>query len=98
MTIRTCEFLYHTNKYILNRPLWSSIKKIILVMVETVVIVGVSNYLPYLRNIGYINWFINAIMTVVFSTVITIVLNLIFCFLLFLILLLQASFYYLYHE
>lgn len=78
MIIRTCEFLYHTNKYILNRSLWSSIKKIILVMVETVVIVGVSNYLPYLRNIGYINWFINAIMTAVCAIVITIVLNLIF--------------------
>lgn len=78
MIIRTCEFLYHTNKYILNRPLWSSLKKILLVMVETVLIVEVSNYLPYLRNIGYINWFINAIMTAVCATVITIVLNLIF--------------------
>ena len=78
MTIRTCEFLYHTNRYILNRSLWSSIKKIILVMVETVVIVGVSSYLPYLKNIGYINWFVNAIMTAVCATVITIVLNLIF--------------------
>ena len=78
MTIRTCEFLYHTNKYILNRSIWCSIRKIILVIVETFVIIGVSNYLPYLKNIGYINWSINAVMTAVCAMVITTVFNFIF--------------------
>ena len=78
MTIRTIEFLYHTNKYILNRSIWESCKKILLVILETLVIVFVSRYLPYFENISYFNWIINAMMVAVVAIIITCSLNFIF--------------------
>ena len=44
MAIRTIEFVYHTNKYILERSVWESIKKILLVIVETLIIVFIWFY------------------------------------------------------
>ena len=78
MTIRTIEFVYHTNKYILNRSIWESGKKILLVILETLVIVFISRYLPYFENISYFNWIINAIMVAAVAIIITCSLNFIF--------------------
>ena len=78
MTIRTIEFIYHTNKYILNRSIWISIKKIVIVILETILIICISNYLPYLDNISYLNWIINAIMVFVIACLCTIIINYMF--------------------
>ena len=78
MTIRTIEFIYHTNKYILDRSIWESIKKIILVIVETLIIVFICRYLPFVENISYINWIINAIMVATVASIVTLSLNFIF--------------------
>ena len=78
MTIRTAEFVYHTNKYILDRSIWESIKKIILVIVETILIVFICRYLPYVDNTNYINWLINAIMVGLVASLVTFILNYIF--------------------
>ena len=77
MTIRTVEFMYHTNKYILKRNIFKSVKKIILLIIETVLIVFICKYLPYFDNISYINWVINAIMTGVVAASLVFVINLI---------------------
>ena len=77
MTIRTVEFMYHTNKYILKRNIFKSAKKIILLIIETLLIVFICKYLPYLDNISYINWLINAIMTVGVATFLVFIINLI---------------------
>ena len=76
MTIRTVEFMYHTNKYILKRNIFKSAKKIILLIIETLLIVFICKYLPYLDNISYINWLINAIMTVGVATFLVFIINL----------------------
>lgn len=78
MTIRLIEIMYHTNKYILNRSIWESCKKILLVILETLVIVFISRYLPYFENISYFNWIINAIMVAAVAIIITVGFNLIF--------------------
>jgi len=78
MTIRTIEFVYHTNKYILNRTIWESIKKILLILVETLIILLVCRYLPFLDNVNYINWIINSIMVVIVASIVTILSNYIF--------------------
>ena len=78
MTIRTAEFVYHTNKYILKRSIWESIKKILLVVVETVIIVLICNFLPFHENINYLNWIINALMVFSVATVVVLDLNYIF--------------------
>ncbi len=78
MFIRTIEFVYHSNKYILNRNLLISVKKIILIIIETMLIVFISKYLPYLENINYLNWIINAIMVSVVACIFVIPINYIF--------------------
>ena len=78
MTIRTIEFVYHANKYILHRSIWESVKKILLVSIETVIIVAICNFLPYVENSNYLNWIINALMVAGVAIVIVIGLNFLF--------------------
>ena len=78
MTIRTVEFVYHTNKYILDRSMWISFKNIALIAIETLLIIYLCNYLPYLENTGYINWIVNALMTSLLSIIIVMIFNITF--------------------
>lgn len=75
MTIRTIEFIYHTNKYILKRSLVQSIKKILLTIFETLIILIISKYIPFLINDSYINWLINAIIVFLISVIVVLILN-----------------------
>ncbi len=75
MTIRTVEFIYHSNKYILDRSIWNSIKKIILIIIETLLIVFVCKYLPYVDNINYLNWIVNALMVFGVACLVTLTMN-----------------------
>lgn len=78
MTIRTIEFVYHTNKYILDRSIWESIKKILLLVIETLLVIFISKYLPLVENINYLNWIKNAIMVAISASIVTISMNYIF--------------------
>ncbi len=78
MTIRTAEFVYHTNKYILERSIWESIKKLLLVAIETIIIVMVSQLLPFTENSNYLNWILNALMVFGVACVVTLIFNLLF--------------------
>lgn len=78
MTIRTIEFMYHTNKYILKRKNIESIKKILIITMETILIISLCNLLPNLNKLSYINWIINAFITFIISSAITITINCIF--------------------
>ena len=60
MTFRTVEFVYHTNKYILKRNIWHSLKKILLIILETILFVFICGNLMFLSNFNYVNWVINA--------------------------------------
>ena len=60
MLVRTVEFIYHTNKYILKRSNIISIKKMLVLILETLLIINISNRLPLLDDINYLNWMINA--------------------------------------
>ncbi len=75
MTIRTIEFIYHTNKYILKRNICESIKKISIIIIETLIIVLICKYLPYLKNISYINLFVNGIMTATVAIIVVFTIN-----------------------
>ena len=75
MTIRTIEFVYHTNKYILKRNIMVSVRKILLLIVETLLIVFICRYLPYVDNTNYINWVINAVMVAAVASIVTLVVN-----------------------
>ena len=77
MTIRTTDFIYHTNKYILNRSISKSIKKILMVVLETIIIVLICKYIPYLKNINYFNLLINALITGITATIVVSTMNII---------------------
>lgn len=78
MAIRTIEFVYHANRYILSRSILVSVKKIILIVVETTIIVFACSHLPYLENCGYIDWIFNAIMVFSVAIIVTLFFNTIF--------------------
>ena len=78
MTIRTFEFVRHTNRYILKRPTWESAKKIMIVLLETVIIVLICSQIKYYDNNNYLNWGLNAIITFAIATIIVIGINLLF--------------------
>ena len=78
MTISTIEFVYHANKYILKRNILMSIKKITLVIIQTVIIVFVSKYIPYLENVSYFKFIINGFITLAYSSIIVLLMNYIF--------------------
>ena len=78
MTVRTIEFIYHTNKYILSRSMFESIKKIVLVIIETLLILLLYRYIPHFDNINYINWIINAIIALGISIVVVLPINFVF--------------------
>lgn len=75
MLIRTLEFIYYSNKYILSRNIWKSLKKILVVVMETIVIFFICRYLPCLDSINYLNWLLNAIMVFLTSCIITLTIN-----------------------
>ena len=75
MAIRTVEFIYHSNKYILNRSMWISIKKILLVFFESLIIIFICNNLHYLENTNYLNWIINSIIVTSISATIVLFIN-----------------------
>ena len=65
--IRTIEFIYHANKVVLNRKVIISFKKIVLVIVSTILIILIAKYIPYVENTGYINFIINSIITFIIA-------------------------------
>ena len=75
MLIRTCEFIYYANKYILKRSVMSSIKKIVLILVETLIIVLIYKIIPQIEYSNYMNWIINASVIGIISLIIVIAIN-----------------------
>lgn len=77
MLIRTVEFVYHTNKYILNRNIFESVKKIIIIIIEVLLIVFLSKYLPKINIISYLTWIEYALLVGILSVVIVLSANII---------------------
>lgn len=77
MLIRTVEFMYHTNKYILKRKQVTSIIRAIITIIELVAIVIVSRLIPKLEFTSYIEWIKYAIMILITSMAIVLPINLI---------------------
>ena len=78
MLIRTVEFIYHTNKYILKRSNFISIKKMLILILETLLIINIANLLPLLDNINYLNWMINAFFVCLISCIIVFIFDILF--------------------
>ena len=61
MIIRTAEFVYHTNKYILKRTIWATLNKIIVLAAEALVIVAIAHFIPMPEMNSYLNWVLYAL-------------------------------------
>ena len=61
MIIRTAEFVYHTNKYILERSIWKSVNKIVIIAIETLTITFIAHFIPMPEMASYLNWIIYAL-------------------------------------
>ena len=75
MIIRTIEFIYHTNKYILKRNIFESIKKVFLIVIETIIIFILFKITPQIENTSYVTWSINAIIVSIEACIVTVLLN-----------------------
>ena len=77
MLIRTVEFVYHTNKYILKRKQRTSIMRAIITIIELVIIVIISKLIPELEFTSYIEWAQYAIIVLIVAMIIVLPINLI---------------------
>ena len=75
MIIRTIEFVYHTNKYILKRNIMNNVNKILVVILETIIIFVLFKVTPQLPNITYTNWIINAMIIDIEASIVTFLIN-----------------------
>lgn len=75
MFIRTAEFVYHANKYILSRKQWISIKKFLIIIIETLTVCTIVKFIPYITNNNYISWFINAFIVASVASIIVLAFN-----------------------
>ena len=59
----------------MKRNIFETIKKIGLIIIETLVIVLICNFIPYFDNVSYVNWIINAIITGTIAIIIVFTIN-----------------------
>ena len=77
MLIRTVEFVYHINKYILNRSAFESIKKILVIIIEVLLIVFLSKYLPKINVVSYLTWIEYALLVGLLAVIVVLSVNII---------------------
>lgn len=75
MAIRTIEFMYHTSKYILNRSIWYTFKRLIVVALELGIITCVVNLVQGVIINSYNDWIIQGIIQVGISSAVVILIN-----------------------
>lgn len=78
MLVRTIEYIYHANKYILKRNISINLKKIFTLIIESILIIYISKFLPLLEFTSYINFIINGFFTFLLSLIITLIINYLF--------------------
>lgn len=79
MAIRTIEFMYHSSKYILQRKGIESIKKLVILMVQIIIIVPIGFWITtFFKMESYITFFTLAIIVGIVSTIIVGCINAIF--------------------
>lgn len=77
MIVRTVEFIYYANRFILKRNVWNSIKKIIIMSIEIIIIVISSINFNMIEYNSYISWIINACIIFVYAFIIILIFDLI---------------------
>ena len=75
MLVRTIEFIYHVNKYILKRNIFLTLKKVFVLVIETLIISFIYNYITVVEYSSYFNWIINALIIFAVAVFVVLVIN-----------------------
>lgn len=75
MIIRTIEFMYHTSKYILDRSVLYTFKRLIVIAIEVILVVIISNLIPSISVTNYITWAIQAVIIAIITLIVVITIN-----------------------
>ena len=75
MFVRTIEFMYHTSKYILERSVWYTFKRLIVIAVEVGIVAVLVNVIPSVEVTGYMTWALQALIVAVISAVVVLTIN-----------------------
>lgn len=75
MSIRTIEFMYHTSKYILDRSVWYTFKRLAVIAVEVIIVAIIVNLIPSINVTNYITWIVQAIIVAIISITVVISIN-----------------------
>ena len=71
MLIRTVEFVYHANKYILKRNVWASVGKIATAIIATIITVVIVHFMKLAIPNGYMAWILNAFIVFLVAAVVS---------------------------
>ena len=75
MFVRTIEFMYHTSKYILNRSLWYTFKRLLIIAIEMIIVIIISYFIPNIIITNYLTWIFQAIIIAIISSIVVIIMN-----------------------
>lgn len=75
MVIRTIEFIYHTNKYILNRNIFVSFKKVLICIVESAFAFLIIRFVPNISGNTYFSWLCYAVIVFCIVTFLVMIMN-----------------------
>ena len=75
MFIRTIEFMYHTSKYILERSIWYTFKRLLVIAIEVGIVAVLVNVIPSIEINGYKTWVLQAVIVGVISTIVVLTIN-----------------------
>ena len=75
MFVRTIEFMYHTSKYILDRSVLYTFKRLLVIAIEVIIVAVITNVIPSINVTNYLTWIGQAIIVAVISSIVVITIN-----------------------
>lgn len=75
MCVRTIEFMYHSSKYILDRSIVYTFKRLIIISLEVIIVAIIVKIIPLIAVTNYLTWIFQAIIVVSISLVIVLLIN-----------------------
>lgn len=75
MFVRTIEFMYHTSKYILERSVLYTFKRLLVITIEVIIVAVIVNVIPSINVTNYLTWIVQAIIVAVISSIVVITIN-----------------------
>ena len=75
MFVRTIEFMYHTSKYILDRSVLYTFKRLLVIAIEGIIVTVIVNLIPNINIISYFTWIVQAIIVASISSLVVITIN-----------------------